>query len=138
MRDGHPGVVLVDQGLRHTFETSSAEPVELYNEYLDSARFPDDPYQSQFAEFLRQKYANRKIDVIIAVMPPALDFALKYREEVLPGVPVVFAIMNEKELKGRQPGPGVAGVPMRFDLVPTLELALRLHPGTRRVVVVAG
>ena len=46
--------------------------------------------------------------------------------------------VEERELKARQLGPGVVGVPMRMDLVPTLELALRLHPGTRRVVVVTG
>jgi PAS domain S-box-containing protein len=136
--DRQPGNILVDQGLRHTFETSSAQRVELYNEYLDSARFPDDRYQRQLAEFLRQKYASRKIDVIIAVMAPALDFALKYREELWPGVPIVFTAMDERELKTRQLGPEVVGAPMRFDLVPTLELALRLHPGTRRVVVIAG
>jgi PAS domain S-box-containing protein len=138
MRDGQPGVFQVDQGLRHTFETSVAERVELYNEYLDSARFPDERYQRRLAEFLRPKYASLKIEAIIAVMPPALDFALKYREELLPGVPIVFAVMDERELKTRQLGPGVVGAPMRFDLVPTLELALRLHPGTRRVVVVTG
>src|SRR5262245_11125751 len=71
-------------------------------------------------------------------MPPALDFALKYREELLPGVPIVFAVMDERELKTRQLGPGVVGAPMRFDLIPTLELALQLHPRTRRVVVVTG
>jgi len=32
----------------------------------------------------------------------------------------------------------VVGVPMTVDLIPTLELALRLHPGTRRVFVIAG
>jgi PAS domain S-box-containing protein len=138
MRDGQPGTILVDQGLRHTFETSPAERVELYNEYLDSARFPEESYQRQLAAFLRQKYASRKIDVIIAVMAPALDFALKYREELWPGVPIVFAVLDERELKTRQLGPGVVGSLMRFDLVPTLDLALRLHPDRRRVVVIAG
>jgi len=136
--DGQPGNLLFEQGLRHTFESSSAERIELYNEYLDSARFPDDGYQRHLAEFLRRKYAHRKIDVIIPGMAPALDFALKYREEMLPGVPIVFGAIDEREVKARQLGPGVVGAPMRMDLVPTLELALRLHPGTRRVVVIAG
>jgi PAS domain S-box-containing protein len=136
--DRQPGNVLVEQGLRHAFDAPAAERVELYNEYLDLARFPDDRYQRQLAEFLRQKYDGRKIDVVIPVMAPALDFALKYREEVVPGVPMVFAAIDEREVKARALGPDVVGVPMRMDLVPTLELALRLHPGARRVVVIAG
>lgn len=136
--DGTPGNILFEQGIRNTFRTSSVERIELYNEYLDSARFPDDRYQKQLANFLQQKYAGRKIDVIIPAMAPSLDFALKHRDEMLPGVPIVFAAIDEGEVKARQLGHGVVGTPMRMDLVPTLELALRLHPGTQHVFVIAG
>jgi signal transduction histidine kinase len=135
--DRQPGNVLFEQGLRHAFD-SSGEPVEIYNEYLDTARFPDDEHHRQLAEFLRQKYAGRTIDVVIPAMAPSLDFALKYREEAFPGVPMVHAAVEERELAARRLGPDVVGVPMRLDLAPTLELALRLHPATRRVAVVAG
>src|SRR5262249_22759605 len=64
--------------------------------------------------------------------------ALKHREEIFPGVPVVFAAVEQREVKARKLGPGVVGVPIHFNLTATLDLALRLHPNTRRVVVVAG
>jgi signal transduction histidine kinase len=136
--DRQPGNVLVEQGLRHAFDAPAARRVEIYNEYLDLARFPDDRHQRELAEFLRKKYDGRKMDVVIPVMAPALDFALKYRAEVAPGVPMVFAAVDEREVKARALGPEIVGVPLRMDLVPTLELALRLHPGTQRVVVIAG
>jgi signal transduction histidine kinase len=136
--EGQPGSILFDQGLRFAFGTSSAEHVELYNEYLDAARFPDDEHQRQLAHFLRQKYDGRKIDVVIPGLAPSLDFALKYREAIFPGVPIVFGAIDQREMEARELGPGVVGVPMRMDLVPTLELALRLHPSTQRVVVVTG
>ncbi len=56
--DRQPGSLLFDQGLRHTFENVSTERVEVYNEYLDLARFPDDQHRRQLADFLRQKYAD--------------------------------------------------------------------------------
>jgi PAS domain S-box-containing protein len=136
--DGQPGSILFDQGLRSTFVTSSAEPVELYSEYLDSARFPEEQHQRLLAHYLRQKYAERKIDVVIPALAPSLDFALKYREEMFSGVPIVFGAIDQREVEARELGPGVVGVPMRMDLVPTLELALRLHPNARRVVVITG
>src|SRR5262249_45253804 len=78
--DGQPGVLLFDQSLRSTCKTCSNQRIELYNEYLDAVRFPDDRYQGQLAEFLRQKYAGRRIDVVIPALAPSLDFVLKYRE----------------------------------------------------------
>ncbi len=136
--DRQSGNLLFDQGLRHTFENSSAERIELYNEYLDLARFPDDQHRRQLADFLRRKYAGRKIDVVITGLAPSLDFALKYREDVFPGVPIVFGAVDQREVKARELGPGVVGLPIRMDLAATLELALRLHPNTRQVVVITG
>src|SRR5262249_20442805 len=112
--------------------------VEIYNEYLDSARFPDERHQRHLAEFLRGKYSGRKPDVVIPALAPSLDFVLKYRDELFPGVPVVYGGIDRREAKARKLGPDVVGVPMTVDLGPTLGLALRLHPGTRRVFVVAG
>lgn len=136
--DGQPGIILFDQSLRSAFKSSSTSKIEIYNEYLDSARFTDDRYQRQLAEFLRKKYADRKIDVIIPTLAPSLDFVLKYHEELLPDVPVVFAVIEQREVEARKLGAGFLGVPMKVDLQSTLEVALRLHPQTRRVAVVAG
>jgi signal transduction histidine kinase len=136
--EGQPGSILFDRSLRSTFKAASAERVEIYNEYLDSARFPDEEHQKQLARYLQQKYAGRKIDVLIAALAPSLDFMLAYREEVFPGVPVVFAAIDQREAQARRSRPRVVGTPMTMDLVPTLELALRLHPKTRRVVIIAG
>ena len=76
--------------------------------------------------------------MVIAALAPSLDFVLKYRDEIFPGVPVVYGAVDRREVDARKLGPGVVGVPMSVDLAPTLDLALRLHPGTRRVFVVAG
>src|SRR5947209_8775641 len=75
--DGSPGNREADHGIRSTFASGAAESVEVENEYLDVTRFPDPGYQGHLAEFLRQKYAGRKIDLIIAGLSSALDFAVK-------------------------------------------------------------
>ncbi len=135
--DSQPGIFLHDQGLRSTLKASN-EHIELYNEYLDSVRFPDGEHQRRLAEFLRDKYAGTKIDLVISPLAPSLDFVLKYRDVFAPRVPIVFSVIEQRELKDRDLGPGIAGVPMKIDLEPTLEQALRLHPRSRRVTVVAG
>jgi signal transduction histidine kinase len=138
VNDRQPGILAFDQSLRATFASSTYRNIEIYNEYLDAVRFDDDRYQGQLAEFLRRKYAGRKLDVIIPALGPSLGFVLKHREELFPEVPVVFAAIEEREARAWKLGPGVVGVPMKVDLEATLEVALRLHRRTRRVAVVAG
>ena len=67
-----------------------------------------------------------------------LDFALKYRAEIFRDVPIVFCAVDEKEIQARNLPADVIGAPMRMDLTATLAHALRLHPDTRSVYVVAG
>src|SRR5262249_23146415 len=67
-----------------------------------------------------------------------LDFALEHRDELFPGVPIIFVAVDQREVKARRLPPDVIGVPIQMDLRGTLDLALRLHPDTRRVFVIAG
>ncbi len=136
--DGSPGNALADRGIRFTFATGSPERVEIYNEYLDISRSPDVGHRQLQAEYLRRKYAGRKVDLVIAGLSPALDYALTYRQEIFPGVPVVFCAVDRREVRARKLPPDVIGVPLTMDLAATLDAALRLHPNTRRVFVIAG
>jgi PAS domain S-box-containing protein len=135
---GGPGSILADRGIRSTFATGYSENLEIHSEYLDVSRVQNPDYQQQLARFLRQKYADRKVELVIAGLAPALDFALKHREEIFPGIPLVFCALDEREVKARKLPPDVIGVPMKFDLVATLDVALRLHPSTAHVFVIAG
>jgi signal transduction histidine kinase len=136
--DGRPGNLRVDQGLRSTFTTGSSERIIIHNEYLDLSRPVDDDYWQQLATFLQRKYAGRKIDLVIAGLASALDFALEHRDQVFPGVPVVFCAVDQREVTARPLPPDVVGVPSTWDLAATLDVALRLHPNTRHVFVIAG
>ncbi len=136
--DGSPGQGLVDESIRSTFAAASPERVEIHNEYLDLSRFRDAGYRRLQVDFLRRKYAGRTVDLVIAGLATVLDFMLEHRDEVFPGVPIVFVAVDQREVKDRNLAPDVIGVPIKFDLAATLDLALRLHPGTRRVFVVAG
>lgn len=111
--------------------------VELFSEFLDLVRFTGEAHQTRTADALRAKYDGWRIDLLVIVGPQALDLLAAHRETLFPGVPVVFTGVREDNTKWH----GLAsttGIFMRLDPVPTLELALRLQPGTRKVVVVTG
>lgn len=136
--DGAPGVVRVNQAIRAVFAAESAEPIDLHNEYVATARLRDPAFKQALVAFLRVKYAGRKVDLVMAGLCSGLDFILGCRDEVFPGVPVVYMGVAEQEVAARRLPPDVTGVPTRMDLAGTLDLALGLHPDTRRVYVVAG
>lgn len=88
--DGSPGNALINQGLRAVFAAGSTEHIEIRNEYLNLSRFQDADHQKFLTAYLQKKYADQKIDLVLAALSSSLDFALEARREVFPGVPVVF------------------------------------------------
>ena len=134
---GSPGSAQFNQGLRATFAASS-DDIQIRFEPLDISRFQDARGRALLADFLRQKYAGQKIDLLVTGLAPSLDFALEHRQTIFPGVPIVFAALDGEELRKRALPADVIGIPIEMDLVGTLDLALRLQPETRRVYVIAG
>jgi PAS domain S-box-containing protein len=136
--DGSPGNSLVDQSLRSAFAAGSTGHIEIYDEYLDISHPWDADSRQLQVEYLRHKYARRKVDLVIAGLSSGLDFVLDHRQAIFPGVPIVFCAVDHREVQTRKLPPDVIGVPVNFDLAATLELALRLHPKTERIFVIAG
>ncbi|MCK7580595.1 MAG: PAS domain-containing protein [Chromatiales bacterium] len=133
-----PANLAVNDSLQATLTAGSAERIEFYTEFLELARFPGEQQEQAFQQFLREKYADRKLAVLIAVGAPALEFLVKYRATLFPDTPIVFCGVEQREIDALDLGPRIIGVPVKVDFTATLELALRLQPDTRRVVVVSG
>ncbi|MFO0852035.1 MAG: ABC transporter substrate binding protein [Gemmataceae bacterium] len=136
--DGAPGIILANQAIRTVFAHESADRIDVRNEYVDIARLSDPGFRQAQITLLQRKYAGRKVDLVIAGLSSGLDFVLQYREQVFPGAPVVFVAVDRREIADRRLPPDVIGVPNDMDLTGTLDLALRNHPDTQRVFVVAG
>lgn len=133
-----PGMRALDSSLVRTLTAALADTVEIYREMLDRSRFGTTRHQELWRDYLRAKYADTRPDVILALMGPSLDFLLQYGSEVFPGSPVVFVGVDRRDLGDRPLPAHVTGVLLERAFLPTLELALRLHPGTRQVAFVSG
>jgi PAS domain S-box-containing protein len=90
------------------------------------------------SETLRRRYAQVKLDVVIVCNPAALHFAVEYRDQIFPGVPIVFVAVGAGDLDKQKMWPGVTGVASPWGFRETIELMLRLQPDTNTVAVVAG
>ena len=81
------------EGIDQGFEEIDRD-IEIFHEFLDSKRYPDKNYQASFFNYLRKKYRNTPIDVLMVGDDPGLDSILQYRSSFLPDVPLVFFGIN--------------------------------------------
>ncbi len=106
----YPGNVRFDQSFQEALQSVPAGSVEYYPEYLDTKRFPGNNQSELLHDYLRQKYADRSIDVVVAVSDVAMDFLLKYRDSLFPNAPIVFASIKRPTKIELAAGPGLTGI----------------------------
>jgi PAS domain S-box-containing protein len=127
-----------DQALREAFEDEIATGLEFYSEYLDTGRFEGAEHFQRQAEFLRGRYAGRPVSLVFAMEPAAFRFLMQYRQQVFPGVPIVYTSIQRSTIESLKPPSDVIGVPTELDPQATIRLATTLVPSAREFVVVRG
>ena len=132
------GNVVFDQSFQAVLQSAKAGTVEYYPEYLESNRFPGENYSLLLRDYLRQKYADLTIDAVVAVGDPPLEFLLKYRDNLFAHTPIVFVAAKSPTAKELAAGPGITGFIILDTHRETVDLALKLHPGTEHLFIVSG
>jgi signal transduction histidine kinase len=122
------------QELPRLLEKGPQGGVALYSEYIDQGSFPEAAYMAAFNDFLRIKYKDLALDLVIAIQAGAIEFITAYRDDVFPGTPVVF--LGASPLA--RPLANATGVIAEPDLASTIALATQLQPDTQNVFVVSG
>lgn len=135
-----PANVQIDAGLNaRDGPPGSGSEIRLFAEFLGDPEFAGKEYEAQVAAFLHHKYAARPPRVVVVAGYVALGFMLRHREAMFPGVPIVFTGVDLNYLPKMGPLPtGVTGIPVGYDVGGTIDLAVRLHPDARRLVIVNG
>ena len=133
-----PAQIVIEDTLRSVVPNALNGPVQLFSEYLDNEWASLKTYGGAEAEFLRDKYGRRNVKVIVADALPALRFATQFRDRMLPGVPIVHLAVAWDRVGRSTFRPDVVGDFEDLDPTPTLQLAMHLHPDTRRFVFIRG
>lgn len=131
---GYPWSDEVERGLREQL-AASGRNIELSVEYLDSQRFDYLHHQDALIASMAIKYADFHQDVILTSDNAAFDFAVRHRERLAPGRPIVFCGYNNLRPADLVGIPAITGVNEELDILGTMELALSLHPETRTLDV---
>jgi PAS domain S-box-containing protein len=125
-----PAYRLIDENARTALRAGLPEGILIFSEHLDRVHFPDAQFQGQQAAWIQRKYADAKIDLVIAVADVPTD--------IFPGVPVLH--VGTDPLKKRSvssvSAKGVTTIWIELDARKTLEAARRLQPQARQVMVI--
>jgi signal transduction histidine kinase len=125
--------ILGNRDLPRALATGLGEDIDYYSEYLEAARFRVPDYERAFRDFLRLKYQQKRLDVIIAMSDAVTDLVARNRSEFFPDVPVVFFQAGSSNPVRVANSTGVFGN-LRLD--GTLDLALALQPDLRYAFIV--
>lgn len=133
-----PGNIRFEESFKTRLQLGQRQDVEYFPEYFELSRFPEEKHISGFRDYLRAKYANRSVDVVVASADGPLNFLMKYRSEIFPNTPIVFVANDPPKPEQLAVWPGATGLRYQNSYRETLDLALRLHSNADHVFVVSG
>ena len=122
----------IDENIRATLQRGSPDGILIFSEYMDRIHFPDPRIQEQRTAWIKRKFANSKLDLVIGVGDVPLD--------VFPSVPLVRLSPSpthkfaETAVSHRE----VSTICVELGARKTLEAAVRLQPHARQVLVIGG
>lgn len=133
-----PSTIEQDAISRKAIGDAWPTPVEFYSVGFDEIRSLGPSIEDDLIAVLLKQYSERPPDLIVfhGLMH---DMYSRYRDRLWPGVPVMFAGVAAHRVAG-DPGflPGIPMSVITFDLPGTVDLALRLQPEAKRVLLIVG
>ena len=121
------------EGVR-TVLNQSRFKVDLQIEYMDAKKFNYQLISKNLLALYKEKFKNETFDAIVISDNDALTFINQYRQELFPGVPVVFCGINDLQETDTAAG-NITGVVESFDFLATIEIAQKLHPEKDHLVI---
>jgi len=124
------------EGIAEVLKQSNKN-IDILVENIDWKNYPSSTNLKYLQEYYKFKYANKKIDSIIATDDIALQFALENRVSAFSNAPVIFSgvtLDNAKMItKGYE---RVSGVIEETFPAQTIELALKINPAIKNIYLV--
>src|SRR5262245_48957692 len=85
-----PGLAAINRGLREGLRAEFDDDMSFFSESLQLSQFGKPEYDVLLQDYFRRKYDGKRVDLVVAVMEPSLDFVLRHRDSLFAGVPIVF------------------------------------------------
>jgi C4-dicarboxylate-specific signal transduction histidine kinase len=133
-----PAAMRTIKAFEERLAQETTEQFEIFIDYMDLGRFAGEEHGERTARFLAGKFAQAPPNVLIPLGRAAIPFMLKYRDVIAPHSPVIMASVTSRDASEAQALANTLFVTTQYDFAKTLQLARRLQPDARNVVLVAG
>jgi signal transduction histidine kinase len=115
---------------------ASGAPISIYAEHLDLSRFRSAQQEDVLRTYLRDKFRQRPIGVVVAQGSSSLEFVVRSRAELWSGVPVVFAGVDEETAARLRFPSDITGTIYQLPFRNTVTAAQALVPNLKRIALV--
>ena len=134
---GIQGYADITAALRATINAGGGEPFTVHIEDLDLNLFHGLQYQRTLLTYLRDKYSDRRIGIVVANGTEALRLALQLRTELRRAdIAIVFAAVDERRVRSLMPLSSATGRYLEFSLSASIEVARALVKNLKHIVLV--
>lgn len=118
-------------------ELKTLTDVKLYIEYMDSKRNDANVILENLIALFQSKYGSGFFDAVIVTDDNALDFILRFRNELFKDVPIVFCGINNYSQNRFSAESNITGVIESVDFLSSARLIFDLFPKTRHIAVIS-
>jgi len=135
----HSGLSWTDSvmnGVRDTFARSGVDDIQVGAEYLDARRYTAPEQARRIQEGIISKLEGTNPGLVIVSDNAAFDFVLAERNRLFPDAAIVFCGINGFTPAMVENHHRITGVTEDISAVETIELAKRLHPGAKEIIVI--
>jgi len=110
--------------------------IDLYYEFMDIKHNTRPEYMQKMYETYKYKFSDKHFDAILVSDDDAYNFLLKYQWELFPNTPVIFCGINYFQDSDIKDNHLYTGVIELVDVQKTIEIALKLQPNVRKIVII--
>jgi len=132
-----PWVNMIADGFREAALRLSEQPV-LYFESLDAVRFEEPEFLGRQRDWLRFKYRNVSIDMVVTIGEESLRFLSHQHGEPWPDAAVLYMEVGGVSAESRAGLSRATGVIFEDQFPAALHVIKKILPDTERVAIVTG
>ena len=126
------------EAFKNRLREKGSKDVEIFIEFLELGRFPGEADQARTARYLGEKFSEKRPDLLVPISRGALEFVMKNRDNFGPTTPIVYCCTAAAAASAMDLPRDVVGVINEYNWSKTLDLAERLQPDARNLVVISG
>lgn len=123
---------------REEIVKQSPDEIDLYEVFLQSARYAEIEDQQPIIEYIRSLFVGRELDVIVSIGAPAAKFAQRFRPQFFPTTPLVIGAAERRSVEETGLTNNDTYVPTTLNFNGWIENILQVLPDTKHIVWAVG